>query len=152
MCDGRKKCPANMADAGEPELWTRFFEVPESSMLHRDELVVAFLDRDPKAATHIQVVPRHQYIKGVEALRVEHRPLLEHMRKVGQELTQCQPRFMGFHQFPHRSVPHLHLHCLVEPFKSRSMKRFAFTANKILPQFGFVELQTVLDRPNMQEQ
>lgn len=132
------------------ETWTKYFEVPASRVLYTDEQVVAFLDRKPRAEKHVLVVPRHKYIKGVEDLDSSHRALLEHMGQVGSSLTGCQPKYMGFHQFPLRSVNHLHLHCLCEPFVSNKQK-LRFTPRPMFPRYGYVTLSSVLARKELNQ-
>lgn len=137
-------------DADKEELWQTYFDAPPSRLLFSDDDVVAFEDRSPRAAKHILVVPRHRHIRGVEALRPTDRPLLEKMARVGSELTNCDAAGMGFHQWPTRSVAHLHLHCLCPPFLPAWQKiRYTPLFSEKNP-IGFVSLTSVLRRLSRQ--
>lgn len=105
-----------MEEASSSEEWTKFFEVPEEKVLYKDDLVVVFSDRAPRAFKHLLVVPRYQHIRGVESLTPNDIPLLQHMSHIGRRLSQSSSCHTGYHQWPLRSVDHLHLHCIVLPF------------------------------------
>lgn len=91
--------------------------------IFQDAHVIAFRDKTPQAARHFLVVPRAVRIKGVEQLSREHVPLLNHMIQVGHHIlntTSLLPHQyrMGFHVKPFRSIPYLHMHCLLLPFRN----------------------------------
>mmetsp|Transcript_34423 Transcript_34423/g.84394 ORF Transcript_34423/g.84394 Transcript_34423/m.84394 type:complete len:115 (-) Transcript_34423:10-354(-) len=107
--------------AEDPDAWSRFFR--GATPIYSDDNVVVFPDREPRAQTHLLVVPR-RHIKGVEDLEGSHQQLVEQMVAVGESCLKQQMAtgsgqdlVFGFHQFPLRSVEHLHLHCLQPPFR-----------------------------------
>ena len=127
------------------EVWATHFAVPPSNVLYTDDDVVVFPDRVPRAATHLLLVPRHRFIRGVEDLTAADVPLLLKMARLAAQHTGSPP-VMGFHQWPLRSVPYLHLHCLVPPFKPALQKwRYTELLSKRSP-FGFISLSSVLSR------
>jgi len=127
------------------DVWKKYFEVDPEVILYKDQHVIAFPDRNPRAETHVLVVPRNRYIKGTEALVQEDVELLHCMMRVGKQLTGCDIQYMGFHQWPMRSVDHLHLHCLIPPFKSSRQKR-RYTPFFEDCTYGYVDISTVLKR------
>mmetsp|Transcript_5596 Transcript_5596/g.9674 ORF Transcript_5596/g.9674 Transcript_5596/m.9674 type:complete len:159 (+) Transcript_5596:247-723(+) len=90
-------------------------------IVYEDEEIAAFVDRKPRASVHYLVIPK-EHIVGVETLTEEHGQLLGRMMRVSKEISRDsnshQPARYGFHLRPFRSVSHLHLHCLVPPFRS----------------------------------
>ena len=54
---------------------------PENQLWYQDDKCAIFIPRAPAARLHLLVVPL-QHIQTVATLNEEHRPLLEHMRKV----------------------------------------------------------------------
>lgn len=109
--------------------------------------LVAFHPRGTAAMGHILVVPR-EHLRNAVHLGPEHRQLVAEMAEWGSELLVAHaqrareavpadggvvvdltdpadplvsplqaPRFV-FHMAPFNSVDHLHLHCLLPPFKS----------------------------------
>ncbi|TYZ61224.1 hypothetical protein PybrP1_011569 [[Pythium] brassicae (nom. inval.)] len=116
-----------------------------NAVVYRDARVFGMEDHNPRAATHLLVVP-HEHIPHVDALAPEHAELLGHMIATGKELlaqrgvvdpSQFQ---LGFHRPPFASVQHLHLHCLGFPFVP-SWNRLRFT-----PSFlgSYVDAERVL--------
>ncbi|PXF44782.1 Bifunctional adenosine 5'-phosphosulfate phosphorylase/adenylylsulfatase HINT4 [Gracilariopsis chorda] len=132
-------------EAKATEVWEQYFEnVP--AILYMDDEIVAFPDRDPKASTHVLVVPRRRHIIGVEGLKPSDLPLLDAMGRVGKQLTNCLPSNMGFHQRPFRSVDHLHLHCIVPPFRSPMTKVFFINLLRRDSNLGYTTLSHVKKR------
>ncbi len=88
----------------------------ESEILYRDDEVVAFRDIDPRAPTHVLIMPR----KHVSSLaEVEDEALIGRMVKVAKELAKQE----GIAERGYRLVincgrdggqiiPHLHMHLL----------------------------------------
>lgn len=127
------------------EVWATHFAVPPSNVLYTDDDLVVFPDHVPRAATHLLLVPRYRFIRGVEDLTAADVPLLLKMARLAAQHT-ASPPIMGFHQWPLRSVHHLHLHCLVPPFKPARQK---WRYTELLPNcssFGFISLSSVLSR------
>jgi histidine triad (HIT) family protein len=92
-------------------------EIP-AAIVHEDELCVAFRDIDPKAPTHILVVPREP-IPSTDAFRPEHATLLGHMWLVIPEIArQAGIADTGYRvvvncgQEGGQTVDHLHFHIL----------------------------------------
>lgn len=112
--------------------------------MYKDDEIVVFPDRAPRAATHILVVPRHRHIRGVENLEQEDIPLLQHMRQIGQQLSSSPACYTGFHQWPLRSVDHLHLHCIVPPFKYSIYKAMFTPFARDGGSMGYVSFDAVI--------
>ncbi|CEM40143.1 unnamed protein product [Vitrella brassicaformis CCMP3155] len=113
----------------------------KGSVLYEDESVISFAPREPASLVHILVCPK-KHIRNCRTLDSSHVPLLDHMRRVGQqvaadEFAKTRTRKKGsrshdsmagtpfddrlqfsFHAPPWHSVDHLHLHCFVKPFIS----------------------------------
>jgi histidine triad (HIT) family protein len=92
-------------------------EIP-SDIVHEDDLCVAFRDVDPKAPTHILVVPREP-IPSTDSFKPEHAPLLGHMWLVIPEIArQAGVAESGYRVVVNcgkdggQSVDHLHFHIL----------------------------------------
>lgn len=116
--------------------------------MYKDDEIVVFPDRAPRAATHILVVPRHRHIRGVENLEQEDIPLLQHMRQIGQQLSSSPACYTGFHQWPLRSVDHLHLHCIVPPFKYSIYKAMFTPFARDGGSMGYVSFDAVIRNLN----
>ncbi|CAK4114094.1 unnamed protein product [Aphanomyces euteiches] len=113
-------------------------------ILYQDELVVAFQDIRPRAAIHVLVIPK-QHIQNTSKLTNSHIALVEYMVQVGKTVLADQvdhlqlksPRkdhIFGFHQAPHNSVDHLHLHCIVPPF-AKWWKRYRYSESSWVGHF-----------------
>jgi histidine triad (HIT) family protein len=61
-------------------------EIP-SSVLHEDDLVVAFADISPQAHTHLLIVPK-RHILGLNDITEEHAALLAHIPLVAKDLAE----------------------------------------------------------------
>lgn len=83
-----------------------------------DDLVVAFHDVDPKAPTHVLIVPR-EHIASVDAMTSQHADLLARMvataQRVAREVGADREGYrLVFNHGPNagQSVAHVHLHLL----------------------------------------
>lgn len=91
-------------------------EVP-AKIVYRDVDVVAFKDIDPKAPTHLLVIPR-KHIASLTQTGASDRPLLGYMLRVASELAKKEGIEKGFRIVVNtgpeagQSVDHLHLHLL----------------------------------------
>ena len=89
-------------------------EIP-ADIVYEDEHVVAFRDIDPKAPTHIVIVPR-QEISGVAALpdSGDHLYLLNAAKKIAEQegLTNGYRLVINQGEDARQSVDHLHMHLL----------------------------------------
>lgn len=131
--------------------------------------------RSTSSLSHLLIVPRHAPLVGVESLTPSDVPLLDHMAAVGRRLAAeatrpsplpqssggtCGGRgqrspsppptptgevLLGFHRWPLRSVPHLHLHALRRPFHPR-WQVARYTECRAAGRTGFIALDTVMRR------
>eukprot|EP00871_Galdieria_phlegrea_P005375 jgi/Galph1/5839/GphlegSOOS_G4506.1 len=129
------------------EAWKQYFSPSASDIVYEDSQVVAFKDKKPKASRHYLIVPKIM-IRGVEELRREHVPLLDHMIQVGHRILDTRNMLpheyrMGFHIKPFRSVAYLHMHCLQLPFRDM-WQRVRFSES--LPFGGFISAIRVFGR------
>ena len=92
-------------------------EIP-AKVAAEDDLVFAFHDVDPKAPTHILIVPR-EHIASVDAMSAEHDMVLGRMVQVAQRLAReagadAAGYRLVFNHGPDagQSVAHVHLHLL----------------------------------------
>jgi histidine triad (HIT) family protein len=91
-------------------------EIP-SKLIHEDAVCVAFHDIDPKAPTHVLVVPRKP-IPRVAAATAEDQAALGHLLLVAGQLSRQLGLANGFRIVINNgpdggeSVPHLHVHLL----------------------------------------
>lgn len=137
--------------SSELEQWQKYFVVAPHKIVYQDDDVVVFPDRSPAAMTHLLVVPRHHKIKGVEELDASHVDLVQKMARIGAQLAQSTSQHMGFHQWPLRSVHHLHMHCVVPPFQTAWYKyRYTEFPDGSF-QLGFIGVTSVLRRLNRQK-
>lgn len=109
-----EESPSAMADC----LFCKIVEkkIP-ASVVHEDDQVVAFNDIDPKAPTHILIIPK-KHIENIQNLRAEEQNLLYHMVETANRLAQSQKLTRGYRLVINngpeggQSVFHLHLHLL----------------------------------------
>ncbi|GAV78544.1 DcpS_C domain-containing protein [Cephalotus follicularis] len=120
-----------------------------TTLLHSDNMVVAFQDIKPAAFRHYLVIPV-EHIPTVKDLhrKDEDYSLVSHMLNVGQTLLyqdapQSKHYRFGFHQPPFNSVDHLHLHCLALPFTPR-WKCLKYLS--LGPLGGFIEAEKLLEK------
>lgn len=91
-------------------------EIP-ATFLHQDEHCVAFRDIDPKAPTHVLVVPRKPIPRLGEAT-AEDQALLGHLLLTAAKVARDLGLAQGFRIVVNHgrdggeSVPHLHVHLL----------------------------------------
>ena len=87
--------------------------------LFRDALVTVFESKAKDAKKHLLIIP-NKHLIGTENLDHTHEGLLKHMLEVAQGVVGKNHKkyIMGFHKSPFSSVDHLHMHCVLPPFKS----------------------------------
>lgn len=108
-----------MGDASTDCLFCKIIQgdIP-AKIVYDDELVLAFEDIDPKAPTHLLIIPK-QHIATMNDLNVEHNAVIGHMFQVAKQLAKDQ----GFDEKGYRvvmncnrdggqAVYHIHLHLL----------------------------------------
>lgn len=89
-----------------------------STIVHEDDLVVAFRDIQPQAPTHVLIVPR-VHVAGLNELGPEHEAVVGHVARVAQGLAKQ----LGISESGYRLVAncgpdagqtvfHLHFHLL----------------------------------------
>ena len=90
----------------------------KSTILYRDDLVTAFRDIHPIAATHILIVP-NKHIESVNSIEPEDAPLLGHLFLVAKELAAREGvsekgyrLMMNTGRDGGQTVLHLHLHLI----------------------------------------
>ncbi|AIE85625.1 histidine triad nucleotide-binding protein [Fimbriimonas ginsengisoli] len=99
-----------------PTLFTKIIqrEIP-ANIVYEDEHVVAFRDIDPKAPTHILIVPRSE-IPGLADLPEtgDHMYLLNAAKKIAEQegLTEGYRLVINQGESAGQSVPHLHAHLI----------------------------------------
>ncbi|KAL2472498.1 histidine triad nucleotide-binding 4 [Abeliophyllum distichum] len=120
-----------------------------TTLLHKDNRIVAFQDINPSAFRHYLVVTI-EHIPTVKDLkrRSEDFLLVSHMLNVGQNLVQrdaphAKKYRFGFHQPPFNSVNHLHLHCFALPFIPRWKCVKYLSLGSV---GGFIEANKLLER------
>jgi histidine triad (HIT) family protein len=91
-------------------------EIP-ATVVHQDELAVAFRDVRPQAPTHVLVVPR-RHVASLAETTGEDAPLLGHLLALAAELARRLGLASGYRVVVNtgpqggQTVPHLHLHLL----------------------------------------
>lgn len=91
-------------------------EIP-AKIIYRDVDAVAFMDADPKAPTHILVIPR-KHIASLSQTGAPDRPLLGYLLRIAAELAKKQELDQGFRIVINtgpeggQTIDHLHLHLL----------------------------------------
>ncbi|KAJ6489077.1 HIT-like protein [Mycena sanguinolenta] len=110
-------------------------------IVYQDDLFVAFLDRNPAAEHHIQLIPK-RHIASVKSLRKQDIELLRTMRTIGDQLLDnlgVAPslRVLGFHIPPFNSVLHLHLHVQGLPYKPMRQVKYRVSSGFGPFQKGF---------------
>lgn len=89
----------------------------DADIVYQDDLVTAFRDIDPKAPTHVLIVP-NQPIPTVDDVREEHEPVMGRMftaaRKVAEQegLDDGYRLIVNCKDHGHQEVFHLHMHLL----------------------------------------
>lgn len=97
----------------------------EDCLIYFDEDVAVFKDIKQDAVDHFLVIPR-LHIPDLNSLGELDLNLIAKMKKIGMELLEKnypgQRYRIGFHHPPRNSIGHLHMHCIVLPFKSLKSK------------------------------
>ncbi|CAI7752327.1 unnamed protein product [Closterium sp. NIES-53] len=111
-----------------------------TTLLYKDDSLIAFPDIRPAAYKHIQVIPI-EHIATVNDLTPteSHRQLVESMVALGHKLVRehapdAKEYHFGFHRPPFNSVNHLHLHCFALPFHSW-FHQLKYTPRLLIPFF-----------------
>jgi histidine triad (HIT) family protein len=92
-------------------------EIP-ADIVYEDELVVAFRDINPKAPTHVLIVPRKPIPRIAEASAEDHRVLGHLLLKAAEIAAKLGLKESGYRLVINsgrdggESVPHLHCHIL----------------------------------------
>ena len=88
-----------------------------STKVHEDESCLAFRDLEPKAPTHILVIPK-QHIQSADAVTAENSALVAHIFTVIPGIMKEQGVTGGYRIITNagpdagQTVPHLHFHVL----------------------------------------
>ena len=91
-------------------------EVP-SEIVHESDRIVAFRDTDPKAPTHILLIPK-EHIPSMEDVTDEHAPMLADVVQAAAQLAKTEGLDSGWRLVSNvgpdagQSVFHLHFHLL----------------------------------------
>jgi histidine triad (HIT) family protein len=91
-------------------------EIP-ASIVHEDELCVAFNDVRPQAPVHVLIIPRKE-IRTHDDVTAEDRELLGHLHLVAAQLAKKLGLSDGYRlvlnckESAGQTVPHLHLHLM----------------------------------------
>ena len=121
---------------------------PDRVLMQTHHVVVVY-DVYPKARVHVLLLPRDETLRGPDALRAEHAPLLRHMAHLAAWLAPqlralhpgLPPLRCGFHAVP--SMSHLHLHLLSLDFASPELKRprhwTIFNTDYLVPPAAWAE-------------
>ncbi|OMJ66217.1 hypothetical protein SteCoe_37028 [Stentor coeruleus] len=94
-------------------------------MIYQDELISIFKDIKEDAKFHMLAVP-NEHIRNINFLGLEHVEMIQRMIEIGlmklKEMFPGEKYAFGFHYPPRNSIDHLHMHCLVKPFKKFKSK------------------------------
>jgi histidine triad (HIT) family protein len=88
-----------------------------ATIVHEDDLCVAFRDINPQAPVHVLIVPR-KVIRTHDEITAEDKELLGHLHFVAAQLAGKLGLFEGYRlvlnckETSGQTVPHLHLHLL----------------------------------------
>lgn len=92
-------------------------EIP-SDMVYQDELVTAFRDIDPKAPTHVLIVP-NKIIPTVDDIQADDEQILGRMLVVAQKIGRDEGigesgyrLIINCKEDGRQEVPHLHMHLI----------------------------------------
>jgi histidine triad (HIT) family protein len=91
-------------------------EIPATEVARTPD-TVAFRDIDPKAPTHVLVVPS-QHVRDASELGPQHGPMLSSLYETANEVARSENLAGGYRLVMNvgddagNSVPHLHLHVL----------------------------------------
>ena len=108
-----------------------FCDIPinnRNRILYEDEEIIIFEDINPMAYIHLQCIPK-QHIKNINSLTYKFISLIEHMKEESinyitknYDKVNREDIIQGFHIPPFYTVKHLHLHCIVPPYKKLLFK------------------------------
>jgi Diadenosine tetraphosphate (Ap4A) hydrolase and other HIT family hydrolases len=91
-----------------------------NNLLYQDELITVFKDIKEDALFHCLVVP-NKHIPSLDELTMNDMETVQRMEKVGVMLLEKDfpndEHRIGYHHPPRNSIEHLHMHCIVLPFK-----------------------------------
>jgi diadenosine tetraphosphate (Ap4A) HIT family hydrolase len=97
-------------------------------ILFENENVILFEDISPIAYVHLQCIPK-RHIVNINELTIHELGLLNEMKQIAMEYIISHyydinenDIIFGFHVPPFYSVKHLHMHCVVPPFKNNCLK------------------------------
>ena len=94
-------------------------------IIYQDELIIMFRDLKENAQGHFLVIPR-RHIDDVNSLNLDDLELVNRMFEIGLQMLnnmyQGQRFLFGYHHAPRNSIGHLHMHCIVLPFKKWKSK------------------------------
>ncbi|CAB1277566.1 histidine triad nucleotide-binding protein [Candidatus Nitrosacidococcus tergens] len=91
-------------------------EIP-TDLVYEDDQVVAFKDIQPRAKTHLLLIPR-LHISSLEQLEQKHQHLISHMVLLLPTLAHNQGLYTGFRTIINtgldggQEIDHLHIHLL----------------------------------------
>lgn len=99
-------------------------------LLFENDTIVIFSDRTPIGRIHLQCAPK-EHIKNINSLSSKHIELVETMQReamnyimsIDSEVMEHDIK-LGFHIPPFTSIGHLHMHCIVPPYKNQCVKCF----------------------------
>jgi histidine triad (HIT) family protein len=104
-----------------------------ADIVHRDDAVVAFLDRTPLFPGHVLVVPTTHVVTLPELDDV--RPLFERVQRVATAVPVAlgaQGTFVALNNIVSQSVPHLHVH-VVPRTKGDGLRGFFWPRTRYKP-------------------
>ena len=119
-------------------------------ILFQDEKILMFSDYRPICLIHLQCIPKI-HIKNIKSLTPEHIPLLLHMKEkaikflVDKYKAKEKDIVMGFHVPPFNSIDHLHMHCMLPPFKDERTRTYNcnLIMRKIDEQINILQKQNI---------
>lgn len=99
--------------------------VQVEEMIYQDELISIFKDIKEDAKFHMLAIP-NEHIRNIDFLGLEHIEMIQRMVEIGliklKEMFPEEKYVFGFHHPPRNSIDHLHMHCIVKPFKKFKSK------------------------------
>ena len=105
----------------------------DAEIVHRDDEVVAFLDRTPLFPGHVLVIPTTHVVTLPELDDV--RPLFERVQRVAAAVPVglgAQGTFVAMNNIVSQSVPHLHVH-VVPRTKGDGLRGFFWPRTRYKP-------------------
>lgn len=119
--DYRKKQEKVKSNTYDDDGLCKFCKIIEgNNLLYQDELITVFKDIKEDALFHCLVVP-NKHIPSLDELTMNDMETVQRMEKVGVMLLEKDfpndEHRIGYHHPPRNSIEHLHMHCIVLPFK-----------------------------------